>query len=84
MTETSVGIRPAGNDHEMFIGDKTFQITDSQLLIFSRHLPTYLRRVVASRRPTTTADSGTDSPGSGNRHPLERRPSCDADSSFNR
>jgi hypothetical protein len=53
--QMQVGVRANGNDHELFVGDRTFVITDSQLLIFSRSVPTYLRRVVANKLQTGQA-----------------------------
>jgi hypothetical protein len=47
----NIGVRPVEGAHELFIGTKTFQITDSQLLRFSRLIPTYLRAVVAAKLP---------------------------------
>jgi hypothetical protein len=54
-----IGVRPTDGGHELFVAAKTLQITDSQLLHFSRLIPTYLRRAVAARQPK---DQGHISP----------------------
>jgi hypothetical protein len=52
----NIGVRPAEGGHELYIGDRTLSISDSQLLQFSRLIPTYLRRVIARKLPKATAD----------------------------
>jgi hypothetical protein len=46
----NIGIRPVGQIHEIFVGERTLSITDSQLLILSRSLPIYFRLVLSKRR----------------------------------
>jgi hypothetical protein len=51
-----VGVRPLDGGHQIFVGNRSLDITDSQLLILSRLIPTYLRRVVSGRLPKARGD----------------------------
>jgi hypothetical protein len=51
-----VGVRPLDGGHQIFVGNRSLDITDSQLLILSRLISTYLRRVVSGRLPKARGD----------------------------
>jgi hypothetical protein len=56
MPEEEVGVRPLDGGHQIFVGNRSLDITDSQLLILSRLIPTHLRRVVSDRLPRAKGD----------------------------
>jgi hypothetical protein len=50
----NIGVRPKGDQHELFIGGETLLVTDNDLLYFSRLIPTYVRQLVADMQPAST------------------------------